>query len=305
MHAGEVQASFVAGDGQSLRISLAADESGLRVTGARDQELYLAYEEFRTASLARLVHPIRIALGAARAANDTTEIERLTGTEIAAYPKHRRELNDFTLEKLRGSLALYAASLRWDGDYRLDELDAAVREFAERHPRAEIARLMQERIDRFRATALGAVAPSLTGRSPEGTIHSLESLRGRHVLVDFWAAWCSPCRVENRHYATLYERHGTNAFEILAVSVDDDERAWKTAIAQDGASWLQISDLSGWKSPLAARYNVSALPASFLLDPEGRIIAKDARGKELAERLERHLPPTAGTNPADRPQRRD
>jgi peroxiredoxin len=294
----DAEMSFVASEGNTLRVTSAGgDVRALRVGGSADQELHVAYENFRTASLASLVHPVRRALAAARAARNDAEVERLTDAEVAAYRVHRRELNDFTLENLRGSPALYAASLRWDGDHRLDELTSAVQEFAIRHPGLEIARLMEERIKRFRAVALGAEAPSLAGRSPDGTTISLGELRGRHVLVDFWAAWCSPCRIENRNYARLHGRYKNAGFEIFAVSVDENERAWKTAIAKDGANWLHISDLTGWGSPLAARYNVSALPASFLLDPEGKIIAKDARGKELAALLEKHLKsPASPTN---------
>jgi thiol-disulfide isomerase/thioredoxin len=109
------------------------------------------------------------------------------------------------------------------------------------------------------------------------------------VLVDFWASWCAPCRSENRHYAELYGKFRGAGFEILAVSVDQDAAGWKAAIRKDGALWKHISDLSGWKSPLAARYGVTALPASFLLDRAGRIIAKDVRGPALAAAVEQAL----------------
>eukprot|EP01036_Dinobryon_divergens_P054288 gene54288-72547_t len=247
---------------------MTADGRGLRVVGAADQELFARYESLRAESLARLVLP-------ARAEGDT---ER----EVAGYRAHRRELNDFTIAQLKGSPALYAASLRWDGDYRLEELAAVVGEFARKFPGAEIARLMEERIARFRVTALGAVAPALVGPRPDGGEISLAALRGKVVLVDFWASWCAPCRTENRNYAELYQRYAGKGFEILAVSVDQDAAGWKAAIRKDGAGWKHISDLSGWKTPLAARYGVTALPASFLLDREGRIVARDVRGTALA-----------------------
>jgi hypothetical protein len=87
----------------------------------------------------------------------------------------------------------------------------------------------------------------------------------------------------------LYRQYRDRGFEIFAVSVDQHGAAWRGGIADDRATWLHISDLAGWRSPLAARYNVSALPASFLLDPEGRIIAKDARGDRLTALLAKHL----------------
>lgn len=281
---GEARASFVAADNQAL--SLTVEGKTLRVAGAPDQKFFLAYEAFRADSLARKVTPARQAVAAARSQGNEAEVARLTEQEVAGYNDHRRELNDFTLTQLRGSAALYAASLRWDGDYRLDELAAAVTDYARLQPDAEIARLMTARIARFRATALGAVAPALAGPTPEGSPLALADLRGKFVLVDFWASWCGPCRVENRHYVELYKKHRAAGFEILAVSVDQNGAAWKAGIAKDQATWRHISDLTGWKSPLAAAYNVAALPASFLLDPTGKIVGKDLRGPALAARLE-------------------
>ncbi len=286
---GEAEVMFVAGDGDAVQVLAATTGAGLRVTGGAAQASYLAYESFRLESLGRLVLPVREAIAARGAAGDEAEVARLTEREVAAYRAHRRELNDFTVEKLRGSAALYAASLRWDGDYRLQELAAVVRDFSAKFPGSELARLMEERVARFRVTAIGAVAPAIEGATPEGGKFALSELRGRYVLVDFWASWCGPCRVENRNYVDLYRRHRGNGLEILAVSVDQDARSWRAAITKDGATWKNISDLAGWKSPLAARYGVTALPASFLIDREGRIVAKDVRGKQLAELLAEKL----------------
>lgn len=271
--------SFVAAEGDTLTLK------GKSVTGSVAQDDFLAYESFRTASLARTVYPVRRAIAAARTAGDTAEVERLTLAETEAYDTHRRELNDFTLATLAGSPALYAASLRWDGDYRLDDLAAAVDTYATAHPELEISRLLQERIARFRATALGALAPPLAGPTPDGGSLALTDLRGKVVLVDFWASWCPPCRIENRHYVELYQKYRDAGFEILAVSVDQNEKAWRGAIAEDRATWRHLGDLTGWKTPLAAAYNVAALPASFLIDAEGRIIGKNLRGPALDLRL--------------------
>ena len=134
----------------------------------------------------------------------------------------------------------------------------------------------------FAMGSMAAPAPAFTLPTAAGANVSLSDHQGKIVYVDFWASWCGPCRLENRSYAELYRRYRAAGFEILAVSVDQDARGWKAAMAKDGAAWRHLSDLSGWNSPLAARYGVTALPASFLLDRDGKIIAKDLRGKPLA-----------------------
>jgi peroxiredoxin len=292
---GNTKASFVAADGQTLTVAAPSEGGALVIEGGPDQTLYTEYETFRAASLARHVTTVRNASRIANAAGDRAEVDRLIEAEVAATLTHRRELNDFTITRLAGSPALYPASLRWDADHRLEELAALVKGYADKHPGTEIARLMSERIARFRATAVGALAPELSGPTPDGRTLKLSELRGRYVLVDFWASWC---RIQNRVYVDLYAKHKSADFEILAVSVDQNAAAWKAGIVKDKAAWLHISDVSGWKSPLAAAYNVSTIPASFLLDPEGRIIAKDARGDELSAILSARLTHGASANNA-------
>jgi len=278
-------------DGQQVVLhGSASNPESIVVEGSPDTKILKAYESFRKESLARLVYPPRAALNQATDAGASAErLAELSKAEVEGYAAHRRELNDFTLDRVGISIALYATSLRWDPDYRLPELQTRVAAFARAHPDLDITQSMQSRLNRFALTAIGSVGSPLSGQSLDGKPYSLEDFRGQYVLVDFWASWCVPCRVENRHYNQLLKKYSDTDFAIFAVNLDDSRAAWSSASKRDRVTWPQISDSLGWDSPLATAYNVNALPMSFLLDPEGRIVARNLRGEELDAKLEEIL----------------
>jgi thiol-disulfide isomerase/thioredoxin len=117
----------------------------------------------------------------------------------------------------------------------------------------------------------------------------LSSLRGKIVLVDFWAQWCRPCRIENPNIVDAYQKYKDKGFEVYGVSLDRSRENWLQGIEEDGLPWTHVSDLEYWQSEAARTYNINAIPASFLLDEEGRIIAKDLRGPLLHQKLKEIL----------------
>jgi thiol-disulfide isomerase/thioredoxin len=131
----------------------------------------------------------------------------------------------------------------------------------------------------------GGAAPELSGATPEGGTFALSQLRGKYVLIDFWASWCGPCRKENPNVVANYNKYKSKGFEILGVSLDKNAEAWKKAIADDGLTWKHISDLKGWSSDHARLYSVSSIPQTLLLDKEGKIIQRNLRGEQLAAKL--------------------
>lgn len=131
----------------------------------------------------------------------------------------------------------------------------------------------------------GALAPDIVLPSPEGPEIALSSLRGNYVLIDFWAAWCKPCRIENPNIVKMYKKYEDDNFEIFGVSLDQHRDKWIEAIAKDELTWPQVSDLGFWQSAAAQLYNVRSIPYTVLLDPEGKIIATKLRGKPLEDKL--------------------
>jgi len=141
-------------------------------------------------------------------------------------------------------------------------------------------------VETLRKLAIGRTAPEIALPDPLGTVINLSSLKGNYVLIDFWAAWCKPCRMENPNVVRLYKKYHTKGFEIYGVSLDRTKEAWVGAIEKDGLVWKHVSDLKFWQSEVTGLYNIKGIPLTYLLDPEGKIIGKNLRGKLLEDKLE-------------------
>ncbi|MEL6864507.1 MAG: TlpA disulfide reductase family protein [Bacteroidota bacterium] len=144
---------------------------------------------------------------------------------------------------------------------------------------------LEKKVEQASQFAIGAVAPDFTLNTPQGEAMSLSDLRGKVVLVDFWASWCGPCRKENPNVKRLYDRYKDKGFDIIGVSLDRKKDSWLKAIEKDALPWHHVSDLKGWSNRVAKQYSVSSIPQTVLLDPEGKIIAHNLRGEVLAMRL--------------------
>ncbi len=135
------------------------------------------------------------------------------------------------------------------------------------------------------AAGVGEEAANLAAPTPEGKMLDLKSLRGKYVLIDFWASWCGPCRRENPNVVRLYNKYKDKGFDILGVSLDNKKDKWVDAIAKDKLDWHHISDLKGWSSALAKPYGVKGIPYTVLVDKEGKILATRLRGASLEAKL--------------------
>lgn len=163
------------------------------------------------------------------------------------------------------------------------QLDSLTTRFAREQPASPYLPRLRELLEKTPTLAIGELAPDFTLTDLTGKPVALSSLRGRYVLVDFWASWCKPCRAENPNVLAAYQRfqHQGPGFTVLSVSLDEKPAAWQQAVQQDGLPWTQVADLQGMRGPTGHLYQIIGIPATFLLDPEGRIVAKDLRGQPL------------------------
>jgi len=160
------------------------------------------------------------------------------------------------------------------------------RDFTEKWSRLLAQQEAQAQQLQGEGNAQDPAAPDFTLPTPDGQEVSLSSFKGKYVLLDFWASWCAPCRAENPNVVAAYRKFKDKNFTVLGVSLDEKKEAWEKAIKDDGLTWTHVSDLQGWSSAAARIYQVESIPANFLIDPDGRIIASNLRGPALDAQLQ-------------------
>jgi len=213
---------------------------------------------------------------------------------LAALIISEYQAND-SLQKqsLISQIEKYPASLAWiffqdkldmSKDFAvIDKMDAAM---LKAYPENEFVKQNHQLVEVERKTAIGSLAPDIELTDPSGKIRKLSSLKGKVVLIDFWASWCGPCRKENPNVVATYNKYKDKGFEVFSVSLDKDRDAWLAAIAKDNLIWPNhVSDLKYWKSAGAATYGVTSIPFTVLVDKKGKIVAKKLRGEELEKQV--------------------
>jgi len=183
------------------------------------------------------------------------------------------------------SLSSLAALQSLDPDKDVEYFKKVEQGLSSKIPNSPYYLDLKNKVAQFSRLAIGSTAPDIELNDPNGNPVKLSSLKGKVVLIDFWASWCKPCRMENPNVVRMYGEYKSKGFEIFGVSLDKTKDAWVNAIAQDQLTWVHVSDLKFWSSAAAKLYNISSIPKTFLIDAEGNIIGKNLRGPSLEAKL--------------------
>lgn len=151
--------------------------------------------------------------------------------------------------------------------------------------RSSLALYVKNQINEAKINAIGSEVPEFAQNDTSGKSISITSLRGKYVLIDFWASWCRPCREENPNVVNAFKKYASKNFTVLGVSLDQAKPAWLNAIKMDGLTWTHVSDLKGWQNEVAGMFHITSIPQNILIDPQGKIIAKNLRGEALNNKL--------------------
>ncbi|TSJ38899.1 AhpC/TSA family protein [Mucilaginibacter corticis] len=283
-HGGDV-IYFHFGD-ETLNISSKDSLANAQMTGSKTYDEYAAY--------AKAVGPM------------PWDIDKISNAEIAAAPElgqdtaftnqvarhHFKMIADFQTKNLEfakthpasffAPVALFGTAAN---DKTVTTAEQIFKTFSPEIQATENGKTIKEFIDAHYRLKVGGAAPAFTQVDPSGKPVSLSAYKGKVVLVDFWASWCSPCRQEIPNLVTQYKQYKDKGFEILSVSLDNNRNNWLKAIQQEGMPWAQVCDLNGQNNAAAKLYGVSAIPATFLVDRNGNLIQTGLRGEDLNKKL--------------------
>ena len=222
--------------------------------------------------------------------NDTVTVNKIK----KEYKNFQNDMNDYSKTFIKNNPDAFISVLLLENFLMREYIPATeIKSFYDKLDKKLVntksAQNIKKALDLMLAVVVGKPAPKFSAKSPEGKLISLDESLGKVTIVDFWASWCAPCRKENPNVVALYNEYHSKGLNIIGVSLDQDAKKWKDAIAKDNLSWIHVSNLKYWDEPIGKQYGISSIPATFILDAKGNIVAKDLRGDALRAKVKELL----------------
>lgn len=255
------------------------------VEGGVTQKDYLEYRNFIN-SLVMIQQKMQADFNVAMQNNDVNAQNAIKTEYQNLNLKYMSGLKDFIKSHPKSAVSGYIIANDLNNpSIPLTELIEALTYIDKSLENTAYVKAANKRVNDAKGTMVGYTATNFSQSNPEGKTINLTDFRGKYVLIDFWASWCKPCRMENPNVVAAYNRFKDKGFTVLGVSMDSNKDSWLTAIKQDNLTWTHVSDLKGWGNEVGKIYGVTGIPQNYLLDKEGKIVAKDLRGPALDEKL--------------------
>ena len=270
----------------SIQVTSVDSFSNVTVAGSKAHDAYLALTK-QTKPVNDKMQAASKAYSAAYQAKDSATMKTLDATFDALDAEMKEVYKGYLNANNNSPIAMYALGQMAGWDINPEVVEPIYKALSESARATPSGKAFAEKIVTAKKTAVGAMAMDFTQNDTLDVPVSLSSFKGKYVLIDFWASWCGPCRQENPNVVKAFQAYNAKGFTVLGVSLDQPgaKDKWMKAIHDDNLTWTQVSDLKYWDNQVAKQYGIQAIPQNFLVDPAGKIIAKNIRGEELSSKL--------------------